>query len=53
MARIKKKDVNLVINVEPHEAQKLIELIELLFHEWYVQRGKQKAGAYRAKADFR
>ena len=32
------KDVNLVINVEPHEAQKLIELIELLFHEWYVQR---------------
>ena len=23
------KDVNLVINVEPHEAQKLIELIEL------------------------
>ena len=32
------KDVNLVINVEPHEAQKLIELIELLFHECYVQR---------------
>ena len=32
------KDVNLVINVEPHEAQTLIELIELLFHEWYVQR---------------
>ncbi len=32
------KDVNLIINVEPHEAQKLIELIELLFYEWYVQR---------------
>lgn len=36
------KDVNLVINVEPHEAQKLIELIELLFHEWYVQRENRK-----------
>ena len=36
------KDVNLVINVEPHEAQKLIELIELLFHEWYVQREIRK-----------
>ena len=32
------KDVNLIIDVEPNEAQKLIELIELLFDEWYVQR---------------
>ncbi len=38
------KDVNLVINVEPHEAQKLIELIELLFNEWYVQRENRKQG---------
>ena len=36
------KDVNFVINVEPEEAQKLIELIELLFHEWYVQRESRK-----------
>lgn len=36
------KDVNLIINVEPHEAQKLIELIELLFHEWYVQRENRR-----------
>ena len=36
------KDVNLVINVEPHEAQNLIELIELLFNEWYVQRENRK-----------
>ena len=32
------KDVNLIIDVEPVEAQKLIGLIELLFKEWYVQR---------------
>ena len=32
------KDVNLIIEVEPLEAQKLIGLIELLFEEWYVQR---------------
>ena len=32
------KDVNLIIDVEPFEAQKLIGLIELLFREWYVQR---------------
>ena len=31
-------DVNLLIDVEPGEAQLLIELIELLFAEWYVQR---------------
>ena len=32
------KDVNLIINVKPEEAQKLIWLIELLFREWYVYR---------------
>ena len=32
------QDVNLVIDIEPDEAQILIGLIELLFHEWYVQR---------------
>ena len=32
------KDINIIIDVEPIEAQKLIELIELLFREWYVQR---------------
>lgn len=32
------KDVNLIINIEPHEAQTLIELIEMLFEEWYVSR---------------
>ncbi len=30
------KDVDLIIPVEPEEAQLLIGLIETLFHEWYV-----------------
>jgi len=32
------KDIDLIIDVEPGEAQALIELIELLFDEWYVAR---------------
>jgi hypothetical protein len=31
-------DVNLVIDIDPGEAQALIELIEMLFLEWYVER---------------
>ena len=29
-------DINLILDVEPDEAQTLIDLIELLFEEWYV-----------------
>jgi hypothetical protein len=32
------KDINLVIDVDPKEAQLMIELIETLFEEWYVAR---------------
>ena len=32
------KDVDLIIDIDPGEAQVLIELIEMLFSEWYVQR---------------
>jgi hypothetical protein len=32
------KDVNLIVDVEPSEAQLLIELIETLFRSWYVAR---------------
>ena len=35
------QDIDKIIAVEPNEAQKLIELIELLFHEWYVQRANR------------
>lgn len=32
------KDINLIIDVEPKEANLLIQLIELLFEEWYIHR---------------
>lgn len=32
------KDINLIIDVEPNEAQLLIELIEQLVEDWYVSR---------------
>ncbi|MGO8099261.1 DUF4145 domain-containing protein [Rhizobium leguminosarum] len=36
------KDINLIIEVDPGEAQALIELIEMLFDEWYVARHKRE-----------
>jgi hypothetical protein len=36
------KDINLVIDVDPDEAQTLIRLIEVLFDEWYIAQ-KQRA----------
>lgn len=32
------KDVNLIVDVEPEEAELLIKLIEDLFEDWYIQR---------------
>ena len=32
------RDINEIINVDPGEAQALIELVELLMREWYVDR---------------
>ncbi|MCG8272560.1 DUF4145 domain-containing protein [Aquamicrobium sp. NLF2-7] len=32
------KDISLIVEVDPGEAQTLIELIEMLFKEWYVAR---------------
>ena len=31
-------DVNLIIDIDPNEAQSLISLIELLMKEWYINR---------------
>lgn len=36
------KDINLIIDIEPDEAQKLIKLIELLIQQWYIERHNQK-----------
>jgi hypothetical protein len=32
------KDIALIVDVEPGEAQMLIGLVEMLFEEWYVER---------------
>lgn len=37
------KDIDLIIPVDPGEAQALIDLTELLFEEWYGAREKRKA----------
>jgi len=36
------RDVSLIIDIEPGEAGKLIELIELLIDEWYIAREKRR-----------
>ena len=37
------KDINLILDVEPDEAQTLINLIELLFEDWYVVKHEREA----------
>ncbi|MBY3386430.1 DUF4145 domain-containing protein [Rhizobium laguerreae] len=44
------KDINLIIDIDPGEAQAMIELIEMLFDEWYVARHKREARLARVKA---
>lgn len=36
------KDINLIVDVDPDEAQLLIGLIEQLIEDWYIQRKNQK-----------
>ncbi|MFT6423861.1 MAG: hypothetical protein ACJAX9_000207 [Celeribacter sp.] len=36
------KDIDVIIDVEPEEAQVLIDLTESLFDEWYIEREKRK-----------
>jgi hypothetical protein len=36
------KDIDLIVSIEPNEAQILIDLIESLFDEWYVSRQKRE-----------
>jgi Domain of unknown function (DUF4145) len=44
------KDINLVVDVEAGEAQALIELIEMLFEEWYVARHSRGEKLARVRA---
>jgi Domain of unknown function (DUF4145) len=36
------KDINLVIDVDPDEAQMLIQLVEVLFEEWYIAKKQRE-----------
>lgn len=36
------KDVSIIVDIEPDEAQKLIKLIELLLTDWYINRHEQQ-----------
>lgn len=36
------KDINLIVDIEPGEAQKLIKLIEHLLEQWYINRHEQE-----------
>lgn len=44
------KDINLIVDVDPEEAQKLIELIELLLDEWYIARHRRQERLQSIKA---
>jgi hypothetical protein len=44
------QDVNLIIAVEPQEAERLIALIELLMKEWYINREARRAALRDVKA---
>jgi hypothetical protein len=37
-----KEDINVIVDVEPNEAQLLVELIEILLKDWYVAREQKK-----------
>ncbi|EOW1885239.1 hypothetical protein ACNZ61_002422 [Enterococcus hirae] len=34
------KDINKIVDIEPNEAQQLLNLIEYLVEQWYVQRNE-------------
>lgn len=35
------KNINLIVDIEPDEAEKLLKLIELLMEQWYINRHQQ------------
>src|SRR5262249_50200354 len=45
-----KADINVILDVDPNEAQLLIELVELLFGEWYVARAARTERLGKLKA---
>ncbi len=45
-----KKDIDIIVNVEPEEAQLLLSLIEQLVDDWYVTRQDRKLRAEKIQA---
>ena len=43
------QDINIIVDVEPDEAKILIELLELLFEEWYIARHERDLKLSRIK----
>jgi hypothetical protein len=43
-------DINVIVDIEPGEAQALIELIELLFQDWYVARNARRQRLAKVQA---
>jgi hypothetical protein len=44
------KDINIIVDVEADEAQMLIDLVEMLFNEWYVARERRSESLKAIKA---
>jgi len=44
------KDINVIIDVDPDEAQLLIQLIETLFRDWYIAREQRNEHLAKIKA---
>ncbi|OOY19197.1 hypothetical protein BMI86_15325 [Thioclava sp. DLFJ5-1] len=44
------KDISVIVDVDPEEARTLIELIEMLFEEWYIAREKRQTRLQRVVA---
>jgi hypothetical protein len=44
------KDVSLIVDIDPDEAQTLIELVEMLLVEWYVARKQREERLVRVAA---
>lgn len=43
------RDIDLIVEVDPNEAQVLIELVQMLFEEWYVARHQRQERLERIK----
>lgn len=43
------KDINIIVDVDPDEAQHLIKLIEILIQDWYVARQRRRESLLKVK----